>query len=215
MVSLCALQIEIAEDSEPVSDIDFNCGRSIEDLLENLTMSTQLPKPVRSQSLRERARGNRKMSDVTIETYTDFDAGGAGPATSNSSKETSPSVENTSSSVTSSRRSTKDSTPLEGNADTINFVSGNPFVEVTKGILHLYKENSTTSLEDGVLRSHMICKCQTFVNKFSYRLYLKHVLSNEESSNVIVLMIYTHKLYHAVTSSNTSRLEAHASPAPC
>ena len=61
MVSLCALQIEIAENAEPVSkDIDFNCGRSIEDLLENLTMSTQLPKPVRSQSLRERARGNRK-----------------------------------------------------------------------------------------------------------------------------------------------------------
>ena len=74
MVSLCALQIEIADDAEPISDIDFNCGRSIEDCLENLTMSTQLPKPVRSQSLRERARGNRKMSDVTIETYTDFDA---------------------------------------------------------------------------------------------------------------------------------------------
>ena len=40
----------------------------------------------------------------------------------------------------------------------INFVSGNPFVEVTKGILHLYKENQTTSLEDGVLRSQMLCK---------------------------------------------------------
>ena len=26
-----------------------------------------------------------------------------------------------------------------------------------KGILHLYKENSTTSLEEGVLRSQMIC----------------------------------------------------------
>ena len=25
------------------------------------------------------------------------------------------------------------------------------------GILHLYKENSTTSLEEGVLRSQMIC----------------------------------------------------------
>ena len=50
MVSLCALQIEIADDAEPIGDIDFNCGRSIEDLLENLTMSTQLPKPVRSQS---------------------------------------------------------------------------------------------------------------------------------------------------------------------
>ena len=42
-------------------------------------------------------------------------------------------------------------------ANTISFVSGNPFVEVTKGILHLYKENTTTSLEEGVLRSQMIC----------------------------------------------------------
>ena len=40
----------------------------------------------------------------------------------------------------------------------INFVSGNPFVEVTKGILHLYKENETTSLEEGILRSQMLCK---------------------------------------------------------
>ena len=145
MVSLCALQLEIADEAELISDdFDFNCGRSIEDCLENLTMSTQIPKPVRSQSLRERTRGNRKMSDVTIETYTDFE-----------SKETSP--EN--SSVSSSRRSTKDSTPLDSGAnnDSISFISGNPFVEVTKGILHLYKENSTTSLEDGVLRSHMIC----------------------------------------------------------
>ena len=190
MVSLCALQIEIAEDSEPVSDIDFNCGRSIEDLLENLTMSTQLPKPVRSQSLRERARGNRKMSDVTIETYTDFDAGGAGPATSNSSKETSPSVDEKSSSVTSSRRSTKDSTPLEGNADTINFVSGNPFVEVTKGILHLYKENSTTSLEDGVLRSHMICKSYTSVFDGLYTIILQVLFFHNLFPSPIELFMY-------------------------
>ena len=60
--------------------------------------------------------------------------------------------------MSSSRRSTKDSTPLDGvTANTISFVSGNPFVEVTKGILHLYKENTTTSLEEGVLRSQMIC----------------------------------------------------------
>ncbi len=157
MVSLCALQIEIADNAELLSeDIDFNCGRSLEDLLENLTMSNQIPKPVRSQSLRERTRGNRKMSDVTVETYTDFET----VVTTNSSKETSPSAGENSSSVSSSRRSTKDSTPLDGstgNADSISFISGNPFVEVTKGILHLYKENSTTSLDDGVLRSHMIC----------------------------------------------------------
>lgn len=159
MVSLCAIQLEISEDSEQLlsDDINFNCGRSIEDLFENLTMSTQPSKPVRSQSLRERTKGNRKMSDITVQTYTDFEAGAT--ASSKSSKETSPSIEN-SSATSSSRRSTKDSTPLDGTntaPDTINFVSGNPFVEVTKGILHLYKENSTTSLEEGVLRSQMIC----------------------------------------------------------
>ena len=164
MVSLCAIQIEIAEEAESLSeDVSFSCGRSIEDLLENLTMSTPVTKPTRSQSLRERARGNRKMSDVTIETYTDFETATAASATSAaSSKETSPSVEQSSSVTSSSRRSTKDSTPLDttgssNNADSISFVSGNPFVEVTKGILHLYKENSTTSLEEGVLRSQMIC----------------------------------------------------------
>ena len=164
MISLCALQIETSEDAQPLSeDVNFNCGHgSIEYCLENLTMSTHIPKPVRSQSLRERTRGNRKMSDVTIETYTDFEtvtnSSSAANVTNSSSKETSPSVEN--SSVSSSRRSTKDSTPMDGTgitANTISFVSGNPFVEVTKGILHLYKENSTTSLEEGVLRSQMIC----------------------------------------------------------
>lgn len=102
MVSLCALRLEIAEDAEPVSeDFNFNCGRSIEDLLENLTMSTQLPpKPARSQSLRERTRGNRKMSDINIETYTDFDPNRGG-AVAGVSKETSPSsVENSSTSGT-------------------------------------------------------------------------------------------------------------------
>lgn len=47
---------------------------------------------------------------------------------------------------------------IQFSQDMINFASGNPFVEVTKGILHLYKENQTTSLEDGVIRSQMICK---------------------------------------------------------
>jgi hypothetical protein len=69
------------------------------------------------------------------------------------------------SSKDSSKRSTKDSTPASGvNAaeseapDQISFVSGNPAAEVTNGILHLYKENHTTSLDEGVIRSPMICK---------------------------------------------------------
>jgi len=39
----------------------------------------------------------------------------------------------------------------------INFFSGNPFVEKVQGILHFYKENYMTSLDEDVPRSQMIC----------------------------------------------------------
>lgn len=39
----------------------------------------------------------------------------------------------------------------------VNFVSGNPFVEITKGILHLYKENELTSLDKAASTSQTIC----------------------------------------------------------
>ncbi|KAK6170364.1 hypothetical protein SNE40_018774 [Patella caerulea] len=39
----------------------------------------------------------------------------------------------------------------------LKFYYGNPSVELTKGILHIYKENHPTSLDDGVTRSEMIC----------------------------------------------------------
>ncbi|XP_014662426.1 PREDICTED: BRCA1-associated protein-like [Priapulus caudatus] len=39
----------------------------------------------------------------------------------------------------------------------IPFYSGNPAVEVTKGILHLFKENQLISLKDEVARSEMVC----------------------------------------------------------
>ncbi|KAJ1524015.1 hypothetical protein ONE63_010558 [Megalurothrips usitatus] len=39
----------------------------------------------------------------------------------------------------------------------INFISGNPFVEVTKGILHLYKENSLTDMETASELSQTLC----------------------------------------------------------
>ena len=46
----------------------------------------------------------------------------------------------------SSRRSFKDTSPLSFD-DKINFISGNSFVEVTKGVIHLFKENMTTPVE--------------------------------------------------------------------
>ncbi|XP_034236296.1 BRCA1-associated protein isoform X2 [Thrips palmi] len=44
-----------------------------------------------------------------------------------------------------------------GDPSLIPFVSGNPFVEVTKGILHLYKENSLTEMESTSELSQTVC----------------------------------------------------------
>ncbi|KAL0274634.1 UNVERIFIED_CONTAM: hypothetical protein PYX00_002721 [Menopon gallinae] len=41
--------------------------------------------------------------------------------------------------------------------DVVSFSSGNPFVEVTRGILHLYKENILSTLEAGSERCDTIC----------------------------------------------------------
>ncbi|KAK7088267.1 BRCA1-associated protein-like [Littorina saxatilis] len=39
----------------------------------------------------------------------------------------------------------------------IHFISGNPSVELVKGILHLYKDSQMTSLDEDVPRSEMLC----------------------------------------------------------
>ncbi|KZC04189.1 PREDICTED: BRCA1-associated protein [Dufourea novaeangliae] len=41
--------------------------------------------------------------------------------------------------------------------DQINFISGNPFVEVTKGIIHLYKENKLTDIRQAAERTQTLC----------------------------------------------------------
>ncbi|XP_022108834.1 BRCA1-associated protein-like isoform X2 [Acanthaster planci] len=47
--------------------------------------------------------------------------------------------------------------PLSKHQNVIPFFSGNPSVEITKGILHLFKENEMTPLDEGVTRSEMLC----------------------------------------------------------
>ncbi|RXG73986.1 BRCA1-associated protein [Armadillidium vulgare] len=41
--------------------------------------------------------------------------------------------------------------------DTLHFISGNPTVDITQGILHLFKENTKTSLGPEGSRSEMLC----------------------------------------------------------
>lgn len=47
--------------------------------------------------------------------------------------------------------------PKNCNSSNIHFFSGNPMVEVTKGILHVYKDNQMVSLKEELPRSELIC----------------------------------------------------------
>lgn len=82
---------------------------------------------------KKKDRGARESNIITVETYASVLSG---------------SQTDTGILPTSSRR-----TPLEGSSiseddDTISFFSGNPLLEVTKGVLHLYKENEMKEAEE-------------------------------------------------------------------
>ncbi len=164
-VTFCAIQLEVAEDAPDV-DLRFSRGKSLEDVFKTLDLANW-SEPSKAMSSRKKSRGRRQMAEVTVQTFTGDDLGAAkeeasatasgaeavaatkGEESKKSSKESTP----------ASTASSKDSSAKDGSdSGCLNFVSGNPFVEVTKGVLHLYKENETTSLEEGVIRSQMLCK---------------------------------------------------------
>ncbi|XP_005093000.1 BRCA1-associated protein [Aplysia californica] len=51
----------------------------------------------------------------------------------------------------------KSHSPTGKMPSTINFFCGNPSVELTKGILHIYKDSQMTTLDKDVTRSEMLC----------------------------------------------------------
>ncbi|KAJ4445291.1 hypothetical protein ANN_07095 [Periplaneta americana] len=104
------------------------------------------------------ARGRRQMRDITIETYTS-DSGEARPSGLIPGSE---SRDKTALSLVDDpkpRRSCEPDCMDSGykTRDQINFISGNPFVEVTKGILHLYKEDELTPMDRAAQRSQTVC----------------------------------------------------------
>ena len=174
-VSFCALQLEIADSAgNDLKHIEFNRGKSLEDLFEPGLASFPPTSFKEGIAAARRARGKRLMGEISVTTFDIMDklnaaaaSGQRAPSSSaHTSKESTPASER----GEASKPSTKESTPASvGAASTassssaadkdsvINFISGNPFVEVTKGVLHLYKENQTTSLEEGVIRSQLLC----------------------------------------------------------
>lgn len=92
-------------------------------------------------------RGRRKSRELTVETYGRVDgAAPVEPLIDGNSKSIEflkkPNTKGLNTKV--SRKKHKNKRNHEENvsnaAEQINFISGNPFVEVTKGVLHVYKE---------------------------------------------------------------------------
>jgi len=113
-------------------------------------------------SLQKKDRGERKPSDIMVETFVrPGDESWAERAavslmrkSASKSKETTPQrdhemerLRSKESSPAGASACSKESTPSEASKrsvsydDKINYISGNPFVEVTKGIIHLFKTN--------------------------------------------------------------------------
>ncbi|XP_015603552.1 BRCA1-associated protein isoform X2 [Cephus cinctus] len=111
-------------------------------------------------------RGCREPRDITVESYANVTEGptpllsSQGPSKSHSnsranSEESSYSQMTITSSSTSAAET--DGAAARTSPDQINFFSGSPFVEITKGILHLFKEDELTEMHCAATRSHTIC----------------------------------------------------------
>ncbi|XP_011134904.1 BRCA1-associated protein isoform X2 [Harpegnathos saltator] len=138
LVSLCVIRIEI-------------CDLELEESISTMAM---------------KMRGRREPRDINVETYTNSISEGTSPLLSSQSTSKSHSSSRANSDETSCANSnhvvSSGSGEITGAAactspDQINFFSGNPFVEVTKGILHLFKEDELTEMHCAADRSHTIC----------------------------------------------------------
>ncbi|KAF4527132.1 hypothetical protein B566_EDAN007235 [Ephemera danica] len=146
-VSLCLFRLEISNEYPLLDHLKYTAPkyRRTSTMASTPAGSTEepaLPTASSTDTRRGQQQGRREMRTLRVET-TLMPAGVA--SSSSSSKEPTPQPDAASSEGEgSSSKSTSES---------INFVSGNPYVEVTKGILHLYKENELTSVETEALRS--------------------------------------------------------------
>ncbi|XP_003436037.2 BRCA1-associated protein [Anopheles gambiae] len=153
LVSLCLLKIELVADrSRSQSTVmlgpsesgsacdDAATGGSIVGDEAAGAVSNEHPNNPR---LQREMRGQRKPKKITIESYRNRLLDG-GPAPSDEYRGILPK---------SSREQTPmDEVPPPATTEIlgeINFFSGNPFVEVTKGILHLFKRNERADISEG------------------------------------------------------------------
>ncbi|XP_011315418.1 BRCA1-associated protein isoform X2 [Fopius arisanus] len=139
LVSLCVIRVEIVDPEAEETAIGFTTG----------TMAAR------------KTRGRREPRDITVESYASVTEGPVPLLSSQGSSKphSRPTSEESSSSSNQVSTATVEGSPPNASSptDQINFISGNPFVEVTKGILHLYKEDELTEKHSAADRSHTIC----------------------------------------------------------
>ncbi|XP_046805821.1 BRCA1-associated protein [Lucilia cuprina] len=152
-ISVCVIKIEI---DSPTSEDFGNAG----------AVSSEHPNNPRVQKERERDRGLRHSSQITIETYTnklwsqDEEDCVSAIAEMSSMSEKKPLSEKRQREMPTSS-SSRETTPLEEGQcvsefpKEIGFFSGNPSVEVTNGIIHLYKKNERKEIKEAP--SNQIC----------------------------------------------------------
>ncbi|XP_066594067.1 BRCA1-associated protein [Prorops nasuta] len=148
LVSLCVIRIEIG---------DLDSEDSV------TTMAAR------------KLRGCRELKDITVESYSSVSEKptpflpSQGPSKLHSVGRANSEDSAYSSSNTTSALSSEDNAGVVAGTgagassascvqtNEISFISGNPFVEVTKGILHLFKEDELTEMHCAADRSHTIC----------------------------------------------------------
>uniref|UniRef100_A0A1B6F5P3 BRCA1-associated protein n=1 Tax=Cuerna arida TaxID=1464854 RepID=A0A1B6F5P3_9HEMI len=114
------------------------CNETSEISSEDETMAAK-------QNPKQRTR--REVREYTVETYShDDSSSGPKPLLCSSYK-----VDKT------LEEGEKDFSKKDIPFDFVNFISGNPFVEITKGILHLYKENELKSVDTAASCSQTVC----------------------------------------------------------
>lgn len=149
---MCVFRLEIADDCPLLTHLHYTAPKLASVMAANQTNQavqcdgnpneSSTEKVLPPKEVTNTHRGVRQIHNVTIETF----------AQNESPKMSSPPSKESSPNLNDGDKKTKTAI-----SNQINFFSGNPFVEVTKGILHLYKENQMTSLRDDVARSQMIC----------------------------------------------------------
>ncbi len=148
IVSLCVIRIEICEDQ---SDIKASSGNvpSFYYSHFSLTTNSDFISVISEESCAMSSRcqftsnrGRRQVKNITIETYGGTENSESSSLLKNDSKDGNKYKKSSSSAdITSAKNDEKGkNNVVDLRLEPITFISGNPFVEVTKGILHLYKD---------------------------------------------------------------------------